>query len=176
MRLFNAVFLGIYFCFFENRFANAECQDKRPTCSKKEHYCSSYVAVRKACPLTCQLCTLGLGATAAFSTSSHLPSSSSLSASPLSTSMTSVHKLSRLPSTTIVLKSGVVENVNNNHNKTREDNNHTDESSTSMMSVHMNSSVVGNPSPTTKSSAQRVNISLRTISMLTGFLWSYYLR
>lgn len=179
MRLFNAVFLGIYFCFLENRLANAECQDKGSTCSKHEHQCS-YNAVREACPLTCQLCTLGpglgLGATAAFSTSSHLPSSSSLSASPLSTSMTSVHKLSPLPSTTIALKSGVVGKVDNNHNKTREDNNHTDESSTSMMSVHMNSSGVGNPIPTTKSSAQRVNISLTTISMLTGFLWSYYLR
>ncbi|XP_029190987.2 uncharacterized protein LOC114957657 [Acropora millepora] len=167
MRLFNAVFLGIYFCCFENRFANAECQDKGSTCSKHEHQCSLYVAVRKECPLTCQLCTLGLGlglgATAAFSTSSHLPSSSSLSASPLSTSMTSVHKLSPLPSTTIALKSGVVGKVDNNHNKTREDNNHTDESSTSM-------------SPTTRSSAQRVNSSLATISILTGFLWSYYLR
>lgn len=93
--------------------------------------------------------------------------------------MTSVHKLSPLPSTTIVLKSGVG-NVDSNHNKTREDNNHTDESSTSMMSVHMNPGVVGtvdnNPSPTTRSSAQRVNISLTTISMLTGFLRSYHLR
>ena len=94
--------------------------------------------------------------------------------------MTSVHKLSPLPSITIALKSGVVGKVDNNQNKTREDNNHRDESSTSMMSVHMNSSVVAtvdnDPSPTTRSSAQRINISLTTISMLTGFLWSYYLR
>ncbi|XP_015778067.1 PREDICTED: uncharacterized protein LOC107355962 [Acropora digitifera] len=181
MRLFNAVFLGIYFCFFENRFANAGCQDKEPSCPQWKDYCTTHKAVNNSCPLTCQLCTPGFSSAAvALSTSSHLATSSSLSASPLSTSMTSVHKLSPLPSTTIVLKSGVLGKVDNNHNKTREDNNHTDESSTSMMSVHMNPGVVGtvdnNPSPTTRSSAQTINISLTTISILTGFLWSYYLR